>query len=77
MANWTVATTLERLGQILQEEGLIEKNILDIEEDTTDYDVKLGGVIEVMKDRIVRDQFTPKAKAAHRKKAEAGAKEGA
>ena len=71
MANWTVATTLERLGEILNEEGLIERNILDIDEDTVDYDIKLGGVIEVMKDRIVRDQFTPKAKSQHRKKAEA------
>lgn len=67
MANWTTATTLERLGEILNDENLITDSILDNE---SNDDVTLGNIVQVMKDRIVRDQFTPKAKAAARKKTE-------
>lgn len=67
MANWTTATTLERLGEILNDENLITDSILDNE---SNDDVTLGNIVQVMKDRIVRDQFTPKAKAQARKKSE-------
>jgi hypothetical protein len=68
VANWTVATTLERLGVILEEEGLISGTILD-KDDTSDNEsgIPLSSVVSVMKDRIVRDQFTPKAQAQLRK----------
>lgn len=65
MANWTVATCLERLGEVLKEEGLLDGEILDADDETSnDYDIKLGVVVDVMKDRIVKDQFlkTPKLK---------------
>lgn len=65
MAMWTCATTLERLGELLNEEGIINVDILKLDPDVDD--VKLSDVVEAMKERIVRDQFTPKAKAAHRK----------
>lgn len=70
MANWTVATTLERLGQILEEENMITDQILDMG-DLELSEINLKEIVETMKDRIVRDQFTPKAKAQHRKKQEA------
>lgn len=58
MANWTVATCLERLGEVLKEEGLLEGGILDADDESSnDYDIKLGVVVDVMKDRIVKDQF--------------------
>jgi len=68
MANWTVATTLERLGEILNDEGLISTDILDIDESERDGEVTLSAIVDVMKDRVVRDQFTPKGKTAHRVK---------
>ena len=64
MANWTVATTLERLGEILKEENIISDHILRLDAD--EDSVTLEQVVEIMKERIVKDQFTPKGKAKAR-----------
>ena len=70
MANWTVATTLERLSDILVEEKVIPVGLLDLD-GAGMAGVSLEDIVDTMKERIVRDQFTPKAKAQHRARTEA------
>ena len=70
MANWTVATMFERLSQVLEEEDVISSPLLAMD-DLTLSEVNLQDVRDILKDRIVRDQFSPKAKAQARKKTEA------
>lgn len=57
----------ERLSEVLEEEELIPVGLLDMDGAAL-ADLSMETVVDALRDRIVRDQFTPKAKASHRAK---------
>jgi hypothetical protein len=66
VANWTVATMFERLSEVLEEEKVIPAPLLAMDGAGL-AEINMEDVVEVLKDRIVADQFSPKAKATARK----------